>query len=193
MPEPIGGREFKWELSGAFSRFGAFLNGLARVLGWALLLVLPIAGVIWVYLEKCMPAHGMNFPIWNDLKGYKDQAFLKNLLQLAKAWGILIVCFVCSVVTSVGFLSHFFSRKRMSNSEETTPPAGSAPGRVPDSLTQKTKPNATDTALPSSSIPVDSAEQSKRKTEVEAKKQEEYGHPIQNVEPFRNVDMENAI
>jgi len=31
-------------------------------------------------------------------------------------------------------------------------------------------------------------------TEIrEAKKQEEYGHPIQNVEPYRNVDMENAV
>jgi hypothetical protein len=140
MPEPIGGRELKWEWSRAFSRFGGFLNGFAGFLGWTLVLLLPIAGVTWVYLQMCMPAHGIKFPAWTGfpwagfvgfIKGF-DSAFFTKLLQLAEAWGLLIICFVCSVITSIGFISHFFSKKRMSNSEENAPSPGSAGGRAPD-------------------------------------------------------------
>lgn len=181
MPEPIGGREYKWELSGAFSRFGGFLNGFARFLGWTLVLLLPIAVVIWVYLEMCMPAHGIKFPAWTGftkagldgfIKGF-DSAFFSKLLQLAEAWGLLIVCFVCSVITSIGFISHFFSKKQMSNSEETASSPGSVAGRAPDSGKQQPKSKAADAALPTAGLPGDSAEQSKKNAEVDAKKQDE--------------------
>jgi hypothetical protein len=181
MPEPIGGRELKWEWSRAFSRFGGFLNGFAGFLGWTLVLLLPIAGVTWVYLQMCMPAHGIKFPAWTGfpwagfvgfIKGF-DSAFFTKLLQLAEAWGLLIICFVCSVITSIGFISHFFSKKRMSNSEENAPSPGSAGGRAPDSGPQQTKSKTADTALPAVGVPGDSAEQAKKNAEVDAKKQEE--------------------
>lgn len=180
MPEPIGGREYKWELSGAFGRFGCFLNGFARFLGWTLVLLLPIAGVIWVYLEMCMPAHGIKFPALTGftkpglegfIKGF-DSAFFGKLRKVAEAWGLLIICFVCSVITSIGFISHFFSKKRMSNSEETASSPGSAAGRAPDSGKQQSKSKTADAALPAAGVPGDSAEQVKQNAEAEAKKQD---------------------
>lgn len=181
MPEPIGGREYKWEWSRAFGRFGGFLNGFARFLGWTLLLVLPVTGVIWVYLEMCMPAHVIKFPAWPGfpwagfigfIKGF-DSAFFTKFLQLAEAWLLLTICFVCSVITSIGFISHFFSKKRMTNSEENAPSPGSTGGRAPDSGPQQAKPKTADTAPPAAGVPGDSAEQAKKNAEVDAKKQDE--------------------
>lgn len=167
MPEQIGGREHRWGWPDLL-KFGKFLHFIAVVLGWSLLLALPVATCRKAFENCSKTSH-----VLKEFSLTSESA--EAYLNAAYPGIVLVLCFIWCVFTYVGFSAYFFSLFKMSRPEKSSdgksasaPADGVTPKETP---TQKPKSNETPSAP--SSPDVETPDQARKKAELERRKQEQ--------------------
>jgi len=101
MAEPIGGKEHRWGWADIL-KFGVFLNFCAIVLGWFIIICVPVAVVLLVY-ANCV--HSEEF-IQFDWKSVLDLASWVESLKLILAYGVLFLCVIWAVFVYMAFIAY---------------------------------------------------------------------------------------
>jgi len=101
MAEPIGGKEYRWGWADIL-KLGVFLNFCATILGWFIIICVPVAVALLVY-AKCV--HSQEFIQFN-WKSVLELASWAENLKLILAYGVLFLCVIWAVFVYMAFIAY---------------------------------------------------------------------------------------
>lgn len=102
MAEPIGGREHRWGWADIL-KFGVFLNFCATVLGWFIIICVPVAVSLFVYAECVHLPQLTAFADWGSLLKWANWV---PKLKLILAYAVLFLSVIWAVFVYTAFIAY---------------------------------------------------------------------------------------